>query len=61
VLLAQDRPQLYGSQYTLEQGKVTVLPLADPKNVDARRAQMAMGTLASYLKAVAKQHAAGDD
>lgn len=55
VLLARDQPQLYGSQYNVEQGKVAVLPLADPENVDARRAQMAMGTLASYLDAVAKQ------
>ena len=55
VLLARDQPQLYGSQYKVEQGKVAVLPLADPENVDARRARMAMGTLASYLDAVARQ------
>ncbi len=55
VLLARDQPQLYGSQYKVEQGKVVVLPLADPENVDARRAWMAMGTLASYLDAVARQ------
>jgi len=55
VLLARDQPQLYGSQYRVEQGKVAVLPLADPDNVDARRARMAMGTLASYLDAVARQ------
>ncbi len=55
VLLARGQPQLYGSQYNVEQGKVAVLPMADPENVDARRAHMAMGTLASYLDAVAKQ------
>lgn len=55
VLLAREQPQLYGSQYKVEQGKVSVLPLADPDNVDARRARMAMGTLASYLDAVARQ------
>ncbi|WP_282274636.1 DUF6624 domain-containing protein [Stenotrophomonas sp. PS02297] len=55
VLLARDQPQRYGSQYKVEQGMVALLPLADPESVDMRRAQMAMGTLASYLDAVAKQ------
>lgn len=55
VLLAQDQPQLYGTQYKVEHGKIAVLPLTDPENVDARRARMAMGTLASYLDTVARQ------
>ena len=49
------RDRLYGTQYKVEHGKVAVLPLTDPENVDARRARMAMGTLASYLDTVARQ------
>lgn len=61
VLLAREQPQSYGSQYVVEQGKVKLLPLADPENVDARRAQMAMGPLANYLKAIARQHGVSDN
>jgi hypothetical protein len=52
VALGEGRKQLYGSQIGTDDstGKNYVLPLEDPDNVDARRAEMGLGPLAEYVK-----------
>lgn len=35
---------------TKKQGKYYVSPLIDPENVDKRRAQVGLGTIADYVK-----------
>jgi hypothetical protein len=52
VALGEGRRQLYGSQigYDETKGKYYVLPLADPDQVDDRRATMGLGRLSDYVK-----------
>lgn len=46
--LAQDLPQVYGTQFRLEDGKISPAPIEDPEHVDQRRGALGMSTLAEY-------------
>lgn len=52
ILIANGKPQLYGTQLSgdPQTGEKYLSPLADPDNVDARRATMDLEPLADYLK-----------
>jgi hypothetical protein len=52
VALQEGRKQIYGSQVGTDTvtRKNYLLPLEDPDNVDARRAEVGLGPLAEYLK-----------
>jgi hypothetical protein len=58
VLLAEDKKQLYGTQFELIDGKLKPRPLEDEPNVDNRRAAVGLQPLAEYL-ALAEQHILG--
>lgn len=51
VALRKGEKQIYGSQIGRDQetGKFYVLPLADPENVDKRRAEVGLGTIQEYI------------
>ena len=49
VRVGEGRPQLYGTQFhTNKQGDLEPLPIEDQEQVDARRADAGLGTLAEY-------------
>jgi hypothetical protein len=50
VLVAEGKPQIYGTQLSIdEDGAITPrTPIEDEANVDARRAEMDLGTLQAY-------------
>ena len=48
VAKAQGRPQRYGTQTTIANGKVIFDPIEDSAGVDARRAAMGLPSLAAY-------------
>jgi hypothetical protein len=50
VRLGKGEKQIYGTQVDVVSGKAVVKPVVDPKNLDARRAEMFMGPEADYLK-----------
>jgi hypothetical protein len=51
VALGQGKKQLYGSQFGLgADGKMYVLPLEDPDNVDKRRQSVGLPAMAEYVK-----------
>ena len=50
VLLAEGKPQRYGSQFQTVDGKSVPLPLEDPDNVDARRQAVGLRPMAEYAK-----------
>jgi len=50
VLLKEGKKQLYGTQFTSEDGKWKPQPLEDEANVDARRAEAGLPSLAEYAK-----------
>ena len=57
VAVNSDRKQRYGTQPTWEctpEGKLTLKPLEDPENVNARRAAMGLGTGEDGLAGMAK-------
>ncbi len=49
VLLAEGRPQVYGTQMTGRDGGWKPRPLQDPERVDERRATAGLGPLADYI------------
>ncbi|KFA93473.1 DUF6624 domain-containing protein [Archangium violaceum] len=48
VLVAEGKPQRYGTQFHTVEGKLVPRPIEDEANVDARRAAVGLGTLAEY-------------
>jgi len=54
VLLAEGKPQVYGSQFVVRDGKWVPLRLGDEENVDARRAEVGMPPLAEYAAELTK-------
>jgi hypothetical protein len=51
VALRQGKRQIYGSQiHSDKNGEKFVAPLIDPENVDTRRAEVGLGTLADYIE-----------
>jgi hypothetical protein len=47
---ARGQPQIYGTQSSLENGRLVLKPIRDSANVDARRAQMGLPSLAEYMR-----------
>lgn len=50
VLLAEGKKQVYATQFTFTDGKWEPRPLEDPDNVDKRRSDVGLNTLAEYVK-----------
>jgi Family of unknown function (DUF6624) len=50
ILVHEGKPQLYGSQANIVDGKIILNPIADSINVDARRAKLGLSPLAQYIK-----------
>lgn len=48
VLRGQGKPQRYGTQFELRDGRMQPAPIEDPEQVDARRQAMGLETLAEY-------------
>lgn len=56
VLLAEGKPQEYGTQATGRDGGYAARNLRDPAGVNERRARMGLGPLAAYLEQLAKTY-----
>ena len=50
ILVAEDKNQVYGTQFRVVDGKMEPYPIADEKSVDRRRKQAASPTSAEYRK-----------
>ena len=55
VLLAEGKKQIYGTQFMTVDGKLTPRPLEDEANVDQRRAEVGLSSLADYIKLLEQQ------
>ena len=53
-LTDRKKPQIYGSQATVADGKVTLLPVQDEAHLDERRARVGLGPEADYLAQMQK-------
>ncbi len=56
VLLAEGKKQRYGTQFAVVAGKLGPRPIADEANVDKRRQEVGLDTLAEYAKVMEKQY-----
>jgi len=56
VLLAEGKKQVYGTQFIRVLGKLQPRPLEDEQNVDKRRAEAGLSTLADYVKILEQQY-----
>lgn len=56
VLLAEGKKQIYGTQFSLNDGKVLPRPIEDEANVDKRRIAMGLSPLADYAKIIEEQY-----
>lgn len=52
VLVHEGKKQLYGTQLTMVDGKFQPSPIEDEENVDARRKEMGLPSLADYIRMV---------
>jgi len=59
VLLAEGKKQLYGTQFTLVDGKWIPRSLEDEANVDKRRAELGLPPLAEYVEQLKKAYGSG--
>jgi hypothetical protein len=50
VLVGEGKKQLYGTQFTLKDGELAPSPIEDEANVDKRRKEVGLDTLAEYTK-----------
>jgi hypothetical protein len=59
VLVAEGKPQRYGTQFHVVDGQPRPRPLEDPANVDRRRAAVGLAPLAEYAKTIEKNYGRG--
>lgn len=52
VLSAESKPQRYGTQCTIENGKAVVKKVEDPENLNQRRKELGLEPIEDYLKFV---------
>jgi hypothetical protein len=57
VLLHEGKPQEYGTQAIVRDGRFEPTKLRDPSQVDQRRASVGLGSLAEYLAGMAADYA----
>jgi hypothetical protein len=50
LLVRQNKPQLYGSNFEIKDGKLVMSAARDPKNLDKRRRKIGLPTIAEYAK-----------
>ncbi len=56
VLVSSGLPQLYGTQFTYDQGALMPEPIEDPGHLDERRAAVGLGPFAEYEAQMHEPH-----
>jgi hypothetical protein len=56
VRVGENKEQVYGTQFRLVDGKWQPFPIEDEKNVDERRKEVGLSTLAEYRKTIEAVH-----
>ena len=59
LLVADGKPQRYGSSFHLVDGRLVPSPIEDPERVDERRAKMGLPPLAEYARMLGEMYRAG--
>jgi hypothetical protein len=61
VCVNRGRGQLYGTQFTQEDGKHIPRTIEDEANIDARRAEVGMGPLSEQIELMYQKYPMGDE
>ncbi len=56
ILVAEDKPQRFGSQFRFANGRGEMLPVEDPEHLEERRAQYLLAPMAEYKKMLAEMY-----
>jgi hypothetical protein len=56
VLVGQNKDQMYGTQFRMVDGKMEPYPIADEKNVERRRKEAGLPSLAEYRKMIEEMY-----
>jgi hypothetical protein len=56
VLVADGKPQRFGTQFSISNGHARMDPVEDPGHLDQRRAQYLLGPMTEYKKSLAKMY-----
>jgi hypothetical protein len=60
VLVADGKPQRYGTQFHSVDGKLQPRPTEDPANLDARRKSVGLPPMAEYVKQMQSMYGSGE-
>lgn len=56
VRTGDGEPQLYGTQFHIDNGELVPYPIAEPEALEQRRAAMGLTSMADYVKALSKMY-----
>jgi hypothetical protein len=56
VLIHEGRPQLYGTQFRIQDDRLVPYPIADVEGVDAARAEMGLMPMSEYVEALRQMY-----
>ena len=56
LLIDQGKPQRYGSNFEMKDGKMVMTPVEDPRNLEKRRKDLGLPTMAEYMKMIKEMY-----
>lgn len=56
ILVAENKPQIYGTQFRTENGKMYLRETIEPEKLDERRREMNLPTMEEYMKMLEKMY-----
>ncbi|HEX3558907.1 MAG TPA: DUF6624 domain-containing protein [Pyrinomonadaceae bacterium] len=56
ILVAEGKPQIYGTRFNLVGGKFVLAPTRDPAHLDARRRELGLSPIKEYAKGMAEMY-----
>jgi hypothetical protein len=56
LLVHQGKPQLYGSNFDIKDGKLIMSPVKDPKDLDKRRQKIGLMPIGEYMKGLEEMY-----
>jgi hypothetical protein len=56
LLVHQGKPQLYGSNFDLKDGKLVMSPVKDPRDLDKRRQKIGLMPIGEYMKGLEEMY-----
>ncbi len=56
LLVSEGKPQRFGTQFSLRDGKAVMDPVEDPEHLDERRAKYGLMPMAEYKRQLGKMY-----